>query len=142
MRAMPQGAPHKIQSHSRRMEDGSKGSGRSSLMRRTSRERTPKGRIRHVRGLAHDVCKIQLSLQGGFCRQQPDHRSTDYKIGPRGGKAGRNPKDNDHKPIKPTETEGPCLDLKGFCIKALTVQVPFAGRSMKQPARKDQSSCP
>ena len=25
------------------------------------------------------------------------------------------------EPLKPTETQGPCPDLRGFCIKALTV---------------------
>jgi hypothetical protein len=35
--------------------------------------------------------------------------------------AGREPKDNDDKPRKPTETHGPCPDLRGTCIKAPTV---------------------
>ena len=35
-------------------------------------------------------------------------------------KAGRKPKENGQKPQKPTETQGPCPKLKGFCIKAFT----------------------
>ncbi len=36
-------------------------------------------------------------------------------------KASRKPKENDQQPQKPTETQGPCPDLRGFCIKALTI---------------------
>jgi hypothetical protein len=36
-------------------------------------------------------------------------------------KPGRKPKENDQKPRKATETQGPCPSLRGFCIKALTV---------------------
>ncbi len=34
----------------------------------------------------------------------------------------RKPKTNDRKPRKPRETQGPSPDLRGFCIKALTVR--------------------
>ncbi len=37
------------------------------------------------------------------------------------GKAGQMPKENDQRQRKPTETQGPCPDLRGTCIKALTV---------------------
>ncbi len=43
------------------------------------------------------------------------------KKGQGGRKAGRKPMENDKKPQKPTETQGPRPDLRGFCIKALTV---------------------
>ncbi len=39
-------------------------------------------------------------------------------------KTGRTPKENDQKPRQPTETQGPCPDLRGFCIKALNVHEP------------------
>ncbi len=44
-----------------------------------------------------------------------------------GSKAGREPKENDNKTQTTTETQGPCPDLRGFCIKALTVydDVPY-----------------
>jgi hypothetical protein len=38
------------------------------------------------------------------------------------GREGRKAKGNDQKPRKPTESQGPCPDLRGTCIKALTVQ--------------------
>jgi hypothetical protein len=76
-------------------------------------------------------------LQGGFCRQKQKHphRSTDSKIGPGGRKPGREtqgklpntkntvlPAGLVHKATrKPRETQGPCPDLKGFCISALTI---------------------
>ncbi len=64
----------------------------------------------------------QLGLStGGFWRQKHSHKNTDPEIGPRGRKAGREPKETDTKPRTPAETQGPCPDLKGFCIKALTV---------------------
>ncbi len=37
-----------------------------------------------------------------------------------GKKPGRKHKVNDQQKRKPTETQGPCPDLRGFCIKALT----------------------
>ncbi len=37
-------------------------------------------------------------------------------------KTGRKPKEHNHKPQKPTETQGPCPDLRGFCISALSVR--------------------
>ncbi len=48
-------------------------------------------------------------------------QNTDSKIGPGGRRPGRKPKETDPKPQKPTETQGPCPDLMGFCIKALSV---------------------
>ncbi len=60
-------------------------------------------------------------VQGGFCRQKHSHRNTDSKIDLGGRQTGRGPKRNDQTPRKPTETQGPCPDLRGFCIKALTV---------------------
>jgi hypothetical protein len=38
-----------------------------------------------------------------------------------GRKPGRKAKENDQTLRKATETQGPCPDLGGFCIKALTV---------------------
>jgi hypothetical protein len=37
------------------------------------------------------------------------------------GKASRQPKENVQQNRKPGETQGPCLDLSGFCIKAIAV---------------------
>ncbi len=70
------------------------------------------------------------SLQGGFCRQKHSHRNTDSKIGPGGRKPSRKPKEKYQKPRKPTETQGPCTDLKSFCINALTVDFRGRGRPM------------
>ena len=68
-------------------------------------------------------------LQGGFCRQKHRHRNGDSKIGPGGRKPGRKPKENDPKQRKPTETQGPCPDLRGFCISALTLWCGVSQRS-------------
>ncbi len=66
------------------------------------------------------VCGTEI--QGGFCRQRSSHRNVDSKIGPGGvRKPGRKPKENVQKPHKPTETQGPCPDRRGLCIKGLTV---------------------
>ena len=76
-----------------------------------------KGRL--IRGRGYLL--IFPKIQGGFCRQKHSHRNTDPKIGPQGRKPGRKPQENDRRPRKPTETQGPCPDLRGFCINALTV---------------------
>ena len=44
------------------------------------------------------------------------------KLAREGRKQGRKPTENAPTPRKPTETQGPCPDLRGFCIKALTVR--------------------
>ncbi len=61
------------------------------------------------------------ATQGGLCRQEHRNRNADPKIGREGRKAGRDPKDNYEQHRKPTKTQGPCPDLRGTCIKALTV---------------------
>ncbi len=59
-------------------------------------------------------------LPEGFCPQELRHRNTD----PKTGKA-RQPNENTKNMTKNQNTygnsQGPCPDLKGFCIKALTV---------------------
>ncbi len=52
------------------------------------------------------------------------------KLGQGGRKPGREPKENDQKPRKPRETQGPCPDLRGFCIKALTVCNKFQRKTL------------
>ncbi len=54
----------------------------------------------------------------------------------RGGRGpGRDPKEKNQKPQKPKGTQGPCPDLRGFCIKALTV-LPAPGRNMLHKSRE------
>ncbi len=53
-------------------------------------------------------------IQGGFCQQKHRHKNTDSQIGPGGRKTGREPTENDQKPRKPTETQGPWPRPKGF----------------------------
>ncbi len=45
----------------------------------------------------------------------------DPKIELGGKNIGRKPAENLKQLRKPTETQGPCPDIRGFCIKALTV---------------------
>jgi hypothetical protein len=59
--------------------------------------------------------RIYMKTPGGFCQQKHSHRNKDSKTGPGGRKTGRERKETDKKTTK-TYT-----DLKGFCIKALTV---------------------
>ncbi len=54
-------------------------------------------------------------------RQKHFYKNTDSKIGPGGWEKRLKTKENDQKQRKPTEPQGPCPDLKGFCIKVLTV---------------------
>jgi hypothetical protein len=58
------------------------------------------------------------TVERGLCREKHHHKRTD---GREGRKAGREPKENDYKPRKPTQTQGACLDQRGTGIKALTV---------------------
>ncbi len=61
-------------------------------------------------------------MQGGFCRQKHSHKNIDP-----GGKAGRAPKNNDQKPRKPTETQGPCPNLRGTCTTTLAIGIQLSG---------------
>jgi hypothetical protein len=66
-------------------------------------------------------------LQAGFCRLKHRHRNADPEIGPGGGrKPDQKPQKNYQITQKPDETQGPCPDLKGFCISALTVNCEIA----------------
>ncbi len=71
----------------------------------------------------HAMNMQSLVLQGGFCRQKHSHRNADSKTDPGGRKPGRGPTEIEQNPQTPTGTQGPCLDLRGFCINALTVSV-------------------
>ncbi len=76
-----------------------------------------------------DQEKRQTNKQGGLCQLKQRHRNTDSKIGPGGkknrpeteGKPPENQRNNKNKTRKPTETQGPCPDLRGFYIKTLAV---------------------
>ncbi len=46
------------------------------------------------------------------------------KYSSEGRKTGQKPKKNYPKPRKPTETQGPCPDLRGFCMP-----LPYIGKS-------------
>ncbi len=52
------------------------------------------------------------------------------------GKIGREPKGNDQQPRKPTETQGPRADLRGICIKALTL--PTGGDNINLKLRPER----
>jgi hypothetical protein len=58
-----------------------------------------------------------------FLSTETRHRNTDSNIGPGGKEQSRKPKGNNQQPIKPTGTQGPCPDLRGFCVNAPTVVV-------------------
>ncbi len=56
-----------------------------------------------------------------FCRQKHRHRNTDPTIGPGGeGNPAGSPRKTTKKLRKPTESQEPCPDLRGFCINAPT----------------------
>ncbi len=80
-------------------------------------------------------------LQGGFCRQKHRHRNTDPQIGPGGYETRPETQGNRPKTPKPTETQGPCPDLKSFCIKALTVFVPPPPRIKTAPHLREPFGC-
>ncbi len=70
------------------------------------------------------------------------HRNTDSKIGPGGYENRPETKKNDQKPKKTTETQGPCPDLRGFCIKPLTVPDPWGAAGPWSPRSLLGSSRP
>lgn len=60
--------------------------------------------------------------------QGPTRGLTNARVAERpkrvGKLAGRKPKENQQIPREPTETQGPCPDLRGTCIKSQSVDLP------------------
>ncbi len=70
-------------------------------------------RLPHGQEGAHD---LGILSQNGY-----ETRMQTLNWGREGRKARRETKENDLKQRRPTETQGPREDLRGTCIKALTV---------------------
>ena len=76
-------------------------------------------------------------IQGGFCQQKRTTETQTLKWGREGKTKDRKPTDKLSKTPETTETQGPCLGLRGFCINALTV---YSARRRTRRSENEQHS--